>query len=284
MKVVRALLRSPSGLIGSILVGLLLSTALLSLFWTPYDPTLVDPRSSWVPAFSGDHWLGTDTAGKDILSQLIAGSRITVVVALLAAAIAVVLGVLLAVVTAVPPRWIAEPLAHVLDVLIAFPVLLLAMIFAAVFGGSTWTGVAAVGIGAGVIIARVARAEIVRVLGLDYVLAARASGAGIGRIVWRHVLPNIAPTLVVQASLTLAVAVLAEAALSYLGYGTPPPTPSWGRLLHEVQPYLMIRPLLVFWPGLMIALTVLGFNLLGDGLRDAIDPQLRRARVEVVTV
>ncbi|SHM61996.1 ABC transporter permease [Cryptosporangium aurantiacum] len=278
MSVVRALLRSPSGLVGTVLVGVLLGTALLSLFWTPYDPTLVDPRASWVPAFSGDHWLGTDTAGKDILSQLIAGSRITVLVAVLASLIAVLLGVALAILTAVPPRWISESLAHVLDVLIAFPVLLLAMVFAAVFGGSTWTGVTAVGLGLAVIVARVTRAEIMRVMAADYVLAARASGAGIGRIVGRHVLPNVAPTLVVQASLALAIAVLAEAALSYLGYGTPPPTPSWGRLLHEQQPYLTVRPLLVVWPGLVIALTVLGFNLLGDGLRDAIDPQLRRDR------
>ena len=271
----RALLRSPSGMIGAVLVGLLLATAVLSLFWTPYDPTLVDPRASWVDPLTGGHVLGTDTAGRDMLSQLIAGSRLTVLVSVLATGIAAVLGVALAVAAAVPPQVIGEPVAHLLDVLIAFPVLLLAMVFAAAFGGSTWTGVAAIGVGAGVIIARIARAEITRVLGTDYVLAARAAGAGLGRIVRRHVLPNIAPTLIVQVSLTLSVAVLAEAALSYLGYGTPPPTPSWGRLLHDQQPYLTVRPLLVVWPGLAIGLTVLGFNLLGDAFRDATDPQLR---------
>ncbi|GAA1313425.1 ABC transporter permease [Pseudonocardia xinjiangensis] len=270
----RRVLRSPTGLAGAVVVALLVLGALVSLVWTPFDPTLVDPASTWLPPLSGGHLLGTDGSGRDLASQLLAGARVTAFTAATATVVAAVVGVGLAVLAAVP-RHGGEVVAHLIDVLVALPTLLLAMVLAAVYGGSVWTAVVAIGIGTGVNVARVARAEMTSVLGADYVLAAEVAGAGTGRIVRRHVLPNVAPVLVVQLSLVLALAVLAEAALSYLGFGTPPPTPSWGRMLQDLQQYVTVHPLVVVWPGCAIAVVVLGFTLLGDALRDAIDPRMR---------
>ncbi|MFH0178615.1 ABC transporter permease [Streptomyces cacaoi] len=272
---VRVLLGNRSGLVGSVLVGLLVLSALVSLVWTPYDPTLVRPQDGWLLPFSGGHVLGTDKLGRDELSQLLTGARSTLRTALLAAAVAAFVGLVLALAAVLVPRWIGAVVVQLTDVLIAFPVLLIAMILTAVYGGSTWTVVVAIGVGAGVNLARVARAEAGRVLGTDYVLAAHAAGSGTWRTVRKHLLPNIAPTLIVQLSLVLSVAVLAEAALSFLGFGTPAPTVSWGRMLHEQQQYIAARPLLAIWPGLAVAASVLGFNLLGDGLREATDARLR---------
>jgi peptide/nickel transport system permease protein len=271
----RALWRSRAGRLGLILTGLLVLAALVSAFWTPYDPTLVNPVQQWLLPLSGGHLLGTDNLGRDELSQLLAGAGTTLEVALLATAIAAVLGLALALAAAATPRWTGSPVERLIDVLVAFPVLLIAIILAAVYGGSTWTAVTAIGLGSGVAVARVARAEITRVLSTDYVLAAHVAGSGTGRTIRKHVLPNILPTLIVQLSLVMAVAVLAEAGLSYLGFGTQPPTVSWGRMLQEQQNYIAVRPLLVIWPGIAVALAVLGFNLLGDGLREATDPRLR---------
>jgi len=269
-----SVLRRPAGLAGAVVVALLLLTALVSLVWTPFDPTLVDPSSPWLPPLSGGHLLGTDGSGRDLASQLLAGAQITAFTAMTATVVAAVVGMGLAVLAAVP-RCGGELVAHLIDVLVALPTLLLAMVLAAVYGGSVGTAVAAIGIGAGVNVARVARAEMTAVLATDYVLAARVAGAGTSRIVRRHVLPNVAPVLVVQLTLVLALAVLAEAALSYLGFGTPPPTPSWGRMLQDLQQYVTVYPLVVIWPGVSIALVVLGFTSLGDALRDALDPRLR---------
>ncbi|HTF51634.1 MAG TPA: ABC transporter permease [Pseudonocardia sp.] len=269
--------RSLGGRIGVVLVGLLLLTALVSLFWAPFDPTFIDPRVPWAAPLTGGHLLGTDGSGRDLFSQILVGSRITAFVAATATAMAGVVGVGLAVLAAVPRR-AGGLVGQFIDVLVAFPTILTAMILAAVYGGSVWTAVVAIGIGAGVNVARVARAEMSSVLGTDYVLAGRAAGASTARIVRRHVLPNVAPVLFVQLSLVLALAVLAEAALSYLGYGTPPPTPSWGRMLQELQQFVTVHPLAVIWPGLAITATVLGLSLLGDALREATDPRLRIAR------
>ncbi|WP_406288966.1 ATP-binding cassette domain-containing protein [Embleya sp. NBC_00896] len=278
--VLRALVRDRNGLIGGALVAILVGAALLSLVWTPYDPTAVDPNAPWLLPFRDGHLLGTDMLGRDQFSLLLAGSRETLAIALGSAAIAAALGVPLALVAALGPRRVAAVVVQLIDVAIAFPALLTAMILAAVFGGSLWTAAGAIGVAYGVHVARVARAEIERVHGSDYVLAATASGSSTWRTVRRHILPNIAPTLLVQLSLILAVASLTEAALSYLGYGSPAPAVSWGRILHDQQPYIAARPLLVVWPGLAVALSVLGFNLLGDALRDATDPRLRHRPAE----
>jgi peptide/nickel transport system permease protein len=275
MTVLRALWHKPTGIFGMVvLLGLVLASV-VSWMWTPFDPTATDPDHAWLLPFANGHLLGTDRLGHDQFSQLLAGSRGTLLTAILAMLIAGVVGILLALAATVTPRWIGATVVQLIDILIAFPVLLLAMILAAVYGGSTTTAVVAIGIGFGVNVARVARGEINAVRGTDYVLAAQACGASTGRIVRRHLLPNIAPTLIVQLSLTMALAVLAEAALTYLGYGTSPNTPSWGGMLAEQQAYLAARPLLVIWPGLAVVVTVLGLNLLGDALREATDPRLR---------
>ncbi len=222
--------------------------------------------------------LGTDATGRDIASLMLAGARTTVLVAVGAGVVATLIGLALASLGALTTRIVRESVAVLVDILIAFPVLLIAMMIAAVWGGSLWVVVWAVGIGFGVNIARVTRPELRRVLHSEYVLAGRAAGLTTGQNLVRHLLPNVAPVFIVQLSWGMAVAVLAEAGLSYLGFGAPVTQPSWGVLLAQLQQYLTAQPLSVVWPGLAIALTVLGLNLLGDGLRDATDPTLSRAR------
>jgi len=271
----RALLATPSGLYGVVAVGVLVVAAGVSLVYTPYDPGAANPYDQWFgPSLT--HLMGTDNVGRDIFSVLLAGSRTTVQVAAGSALIAAVVGVALAALGSLTARWVREGIAVLIDILIAFPTILVALMLASVFGGSLGVVIVAVGVSFGVNIARVSRGEIRRIARSEYVLAATASGLGRGRVLTRHLLPNIAPVFIVQLSWSMALAVLAEAGLSYLGYGAPASTPSWGRLLAELQPYIGVHPLAVLWPGLVITLTVLGFNLLGDGLRDATDPRVRQ--------
>jgi len=274
-----ALVRSPGGIIGIATLTLLIASALVSLFWTPYDPSRADAYLSFA-APSAEHLFGTDNSGRDILSRLLTGAQTTLVVALGSAAIAGLVGVAFAVLGSLTPRWVRESTTVLIDVFIAFPTVLLAMMLASVFGGSILVVIVAVGTSFGIIMGRIARSELRRVAGSDYVLAARASGVGPWGVLLRHLLPNVAPVFIVQLSLAAAIATLAEAALSYLGYGAPPATSSWGRMLSELQPYITVEPLAVLWPGAVITLTVLGFNLLGDALRDATDPRLKRSRTK----
>lgn len=264
-----------TGRFGLIVVAVIALVALVALFWTPFDPQHVDVSARWSPP-GWPHLLGTDASGRDIASLLMIGARTTVWVAVGAGAIATLVGVVLAALGALTPRWTRESVAVLVDILVAFPVLLIAMMISAVWGGSLWVVVVSVGIGFGVNVARVARPELRRVLHGDFVLAARASGLDSAQILWRHLLPNIAPVFIVQLSWAMAVAVLAEAGLSYLGFGAPVTEPSWGLLLRDLQSFISAHPLTVVWPGLAITLTVLGLNLLGDGLREATDPTLSR--------
>ncbi|GAB2696779.1 peptide/nickel transport system permease protein [Microbacterium marinum] len=263
------------GRFGAIVVLAIVAIAVVSLFWTPFDPLRVDIANRWAGP-GADHLLGTDGSGRDILSLLMAGSRTTLWVAAGAGAIATITGLALAALGALAVRAVREAVAVIVDILIAFPVLLLAMMISAVWGGSLLVVVVSVGIGFGVNIARVTRPELRRVLHSDFVLAGRASGLTPWQNLWRHLLPNVAPVFIVQLSWGMAVAVLAEAGLSYLGFGATVTEPSWGLLLAELQQYITVHPGSVVWPGLAITLTVLGFNLLGDGLRDATDPTLSR--------
>ncbi|MEU7174721.1 ABC transporter permease [Micromonospora chalcea] len=260
--------------IGAGLVGLVVLTALVSFLWTPYDPTRVDPSQTLLSP-GGEHWLGTDHFGRDIVSQLLVGARTTLFVGVVAVAIAAAVGVPLGLLAATGHRWLSEPVMRALDIVFAFPAILLAIILAAGFGASTLTGMIAIGVANVPVFGRLTRAGAMQVLQSDFVLAARSYGRRGVVLMVRYVLPNIAALLIVQASVSFAHAVLAEAALSYLGYGTPPPTPTWGRMLQEAQNYFVVQPMLAVWPGLAIALSVLGFNLMGDGLRDALDPRLR---------
>jgi peptide/nickel transport system permease protein len=280
----------PTGAFGIVVVVALLLTATISLFWTPFDPRAADVAGRWA-APGWPHLLGTDATGRDILSLLMAGARTTVVVAVGAGLLATVVGLALAALGALTGRWVRESVAVLVDILIAFPVLIIAMMISAVWGGSLWTVVWAVGIGFGVNIARVSRPELRRVLHSEFVVAARAAGLTPLQNLVRHLLPNVAPVFIVQLSWGMAVAVLAEAGLSYLGVGAPVTEPSWGVLLADLQRYLTVYPFSVVAPGLAITVTVLGFNLLGDGLREATDPTLatragsaRRARTHIPEV
>ncbi|MCO7203884.1 ABC transporter permease [Microbacterium sp. CnD16-F] len=266
---------SGTGRFGVVVVLVILVVAAVSLVWTPFDPQRVDVANRWSGPDAA-HLLGTDGSGRDILSLLMAGARTTVLVAVGAGVIATVIGLLLAALGALTPRPVRETVTVLVDVLIAFPVLLIAMMISAVWGGSLLVVVVSVGIGFGVNIARVTRPELRRVLHSDFVLAGRASGLTPWQNLWRHLLPNVAPVFIVQLSWGMAVAVLAEAGLSYLGFGAPVTEPSWGLLLADLQRFISVHPLSVVWPGLAITLTVLGFNLLGDALRDATDPTLSR--------
>lgn len=266
-----------TGRFGLIVVIVVVATAIVARFWTPFDPQQVDISARWLPP-GWPHVLGTDATGRDILSLVMAGARTTVWVAVGAGVIATLIGIALASLGALTARWMRESVAVFVDILIAFPVLIIAMMIAAVWGGSLWVVILSVGIGFGVNIARVTRPELRRVLHSDFVLAGRASGLTPSQNLVRHLLPNVAPVFIVQLSWAMAVAVLAEAGLSYLGFGAPVTEPSWGLLLAELQQFITVHPLSVVWPGLAITLTVLGLNLLGDGLREATDPTLSHAR------
>lgn len=274
----RRLWQLSTGRFGVIVVIVVLTTALVSIVWTPFDPRQVEISQRWAPP-GWPHVLGTDGSGRDILSLVMAGARTTVLVAVGAGVVATAVGILLASLGALTARWVRESVAVLVDILIAFPVLIIAMMISAVWGGSLWVVIWSVGIGFGVNIARVTRPELRRVLHSDFVLAGRAYGLTPSQNLWRHLLPNVAPVFIVQLSWGMAVAVLAEAGLSYLGFGAPVTEPSWGLLLDELQQFITVHPLSVLWPGLAITLTVLGLNLLGDALREATDPTLgRRAR------
>jgi peptide/nickel transport system permease protein len=260
---------------GSSLVLLVVLAALVAYVWTPFDPTVVRPQDA-LAGSSSRHLLGADQYGRDVLSQLMEGAQTTLLVGVVAIAIAALLGVPLGAVAAQRGGVVDEVAMRGADIVYAFPAVLIAIMLAAAYGGSTLTAMVAIGIAYVPVFARMTRASALGVLQSDYVLAARAYGRRPLAILWRHVLPNIASILIVQATVLFAVAILAEAALSYLGLGAPPPSPSWGQMLSNSQTYLGSDSELALWPGLAIALTVLGFSLLGDGLRDVLDPRLRQ--------
>lgn len=261
-----------AGKIGATIVAVVAVMALVSLVWTPHDPVAAYPDDRLLGP-SLDHLMGTDRFGRDVFSRIMAGSRITLMVGVIAVSISALIGTPLGILAGMRRGWAESLIMRGSDLLLAFPALLLAVVCGAVFGASTVTAMVAIGIAGVPAFARVARAGTHQVMARDYVAAARSGGRGWWEIALRHILPNVAGMIIVQASVAFALAVLAEAALSFLGLGTPPPDPSWGRMLQNAQASLGSAPQLALWPGLAIALTVLGFNLLGDGLRDAFDPR-----------
>jgi peptide/nickel transport system permease protein len=269
--------RTPTLVVGAILVGLVVLAALVSFFWTPHDPLKVNAAIRLLGP-SGGYLLGTDKFGRDLVSQIMVGARTTLYVGVVAVGVAAIIGTPLGILAGMSPRRLGEFVMRVNDLLLAFPALLVAIMFGAVFGASTVTAMIAIGIATVPSFARIARSGTLQVMSTEYVLAARAAGRGKVRIAVRHVLPNIAGLLIVQSSVSFAIAVLSEAALSFLGFGTRPPTPSWGRMLQESQELLAVQPRLALVPGIAIAIAVLGFNLLGDGLRDRLDPKLAGRR------
>lgn len=279
MRALRKLLRTPSGLFSVTVLALVVVTVAMSLVWLPHDPLYAPGRNTWAEP-SLTHWLGTDQTGRDLASRLLVGSQVTVLVALGTGLLAGLVGLTLAVPQALGNRFVREPLAIIIDVLIAFPTLLLAIMLTAVFGSGLGIVIVSVGIGYGVQVARVLRAELRQVAQADFVLAARAAGLSRLAILRKHLLPSVSPVLIVQLSLSMGLAVLAESGLSFLGFGAAPNMPSWGRVLAETKNYIGVHPEIVFWPGLTITLVVLAFFLLGDRLREILDPSLTPEDIE----
>lgn len=269
--------RHKSFLIGGVLVALLIGIALLSFVWTPYPAADLDIPAKLQPP-SPAHWLGTDSLGRDVASLLLVGARNSIAVGVVAVGIGMGLGVVLGLLAAARRGGVEELVMRFSDVAFAFPALLSALLLTALYGPGLITSIAAIGLFNVPVFTRITRAAAASVWSREFVLAARACGKGSFRITLEHVLPNIASVLIVQATIQFAVAILAEAALSYLGLGTQPPTPSWGRMLNEAQAMMYQTWLLAVWPGLAIVLSVLGLNLMGDGLRDLLDPRLARQR------
>ncbi len=273
----RRALAHPSFAIGAVLTALLLLAAAVSLVWTPHSPYEVDMAAKLL-APGARHWAGTDPYGRDIISQLLVGARASIMVGLIAVSIGLVIGTALGLLAAARRGWVEEAIMRLSDFGFAFPAILSAIMLTAVFGPGMVNAIIAIGIYNIPTFARITRASANAVWSREFVLAARACGKGTFSITLEHVLPNIASVLIVQATIRFAIAILAEAALSYLGLGTQPPQPSWGRMLSEAQTLMFQAPMLAVYPGLAIALAVLGLNLLGDGLRDVLDPRLARKR------
>ena len=270
-------LHHPSFVLGVLLSLALLAAALLSLVWTPWSPYEIDLPQKLRPP-SAAHWLGTDVYGRDIVSLLLVGARSSILVGVVAVGIGVTVGTLLGLLAAARRGWVEETIMRLSDFTLAFPAILSAIMLTAVYGAGMVNAMVAIGIYNIPTFTRLARGAAKSVWGREYILAARACGKGPWAITWQHVLPNISAVLIVQVTIRFAIAILAEAALSYLGLGTQPPQPSWGRMLAEAQTMLYQAPLLAVFPGIAIALAVLGLNLLGDGLRDLLDPRLARTR------
>ncbi len=262
--------------LGLALVGIVVLVALVSLVWLPY--ALDDTSGGRLSAPSAEHLLGTDKLGRDLLSQLMVGARIALLVGIGSVVIATIIGVTIGLIAAFAAPWLDDSISALLDVAIAFPVLLTAMLIVALQPPSLGSAILAIGLGMSAVIARIARILAKRVVGSQYVTAARTSGTRTLGIVRRHVLPNIAPTLAVTLALQFGAAVLAEASLSYLGLGAPPPNASWGRLLQEAQGTVLEAPVGAIAPGIALVVLVLGVNFVADGLRDAADPTRRRRR------
>ena len=268
--------RRPPGVAGGgVRTALLLLAAGLSYLWTPYSVLDVDMDAKLLPP-SAAHWLGTDAFGRDVASLLLVGARNSILVGVIAVGIGLTIGTALGLLAAAKRGWVEELIMRLADFTFAFPAILSAIMMTAVFGAGIVNSIIAIGIFNIPTFARVTRASANAVWSREYILASRACGKGSWRITLEHVLPNILSVLIVQATIRFAVAILAEAALSYLGLGTQPPQPSWGRMLAEAQTLMFQAPLLAVWPGVAIALSVLGLNLLGDGLRDVLDPRLQR--------
>lgn len=264
-------------LLGIILSAAALLAAAISLFWTPYDATALSIADKLTPP-SAAHWLGTDLFGRDIASMLMTGARTSIAVALVAVGIGMGAGVPLGLLAAARCGGLVdEVVMRANDLIFAFPSLVIAILITAVFGPSAVNAIIAIGIFNIPVFARVTRGGALSLWTLDFIRAAEVAGKRRARISAEHILPNLASLLIVQGTIQFSLGILAEAGLSYVGLGAQPPVPSWGRMLAEAQTLVTLAPHVAIFPGLAIVLTVLGLNLMGDGLRDHLDPRLRRA-------
>ncbi|MGF1474404.1 MAG: ABC transporter permease [Geminicoccaceae bacterium] len=269
--------RHPGLAIGGAITAFLILVALVSLIWTPYSPTAIDVVNK-LQGGTASHPFGTDQFGRDLLSMIMVGSQNALLVATVAVLIGAGIGVPIGLTAASVGGWIDEGLMRLGDFAFAFPALLSAVMITALAGPGAVNSILAIGIFNIPVFARLTRNGALSLWQRDFVAAARLAGKGRTRISLEHVFPNLASILIVQATIQFALAILAEAGLSYLGLGTQPPRPSWGKMLNDAQTFLYLAPHLAILPGLAIVTSVLGLNLLGDGLRDLLDPKLRRER------
>lgn len=260
---------------GFVLSAVIICMALTSLIWTPHDPNSMNARHRLEPP-SLSYPLGTDQYGRDILSRVMVGSVNSIIVGLVTVSIGMSLGIFSGLIAAYLGRLADEVIMRISDLLFGFPAVLTAILITSVLGPSMINAMLAIGIFYIPVFARLTRALGMTIWEREFIAAARACGISEWAIMWRHVLPNILSPLIIQGTIQFAVAILAEAALSYLGLGTQPPHASWGRMLYEAQTFMSIAPWMAIYPGAVIAWSVLGFNLLGDGLRDVLDPKMAR--------
>jgi peptide/nickel transport system permease protein len=279
MYVLKELLKRKLALFGLVVILLIVLAAIFAPLLAPFAPDnqlangLTDIGEPLPP--NSEFLLGTDLLGRDLLSRLIYGARASLIIGLLANGIAIAIGALIGVTAGFVRGWLGTALMRFTDLMMAFPSLLLAIVLAAIFRPSLWIVVIVISMVNWVQIARVLYTETTSLSEREYVMAERSIGASTGRILFRHILPHLVPTITVWATLGIATTVLLEAALSYLGVGVQPPTPSWGGMINENQSYFQSFPWLVFYPGIVIAVLALSFNLLGNALRDILDPTLR---------
>jgi peptide/nickel transport system permease protein len=271
-RVWRRLKRRRGALVGAAAVAFFVAVALLAPWISPYAPAQAD----WMQVRklpSAAHWMGTDEIGRDVMARLIWGARASLLAGVVSVAIALFVGVPVGLVSGYCGGWVDHVLQRITDALLACPFLILAIALAAFLGPSLTNAMIAIGISTVPIFVRLTRGQVLAVKVEDYIEAARAVGNPHWRIAARHVFPNVVPPLLVQATLSIAMAILTEASLSFLGLGQQPPDPSWGSMLNTAKNYLAQQPYMAIWPGLAICCVVLGFNMLGDGLRDALDPK-----------
>lgn len=259
---------------GLFLVLCLFIIALLAQRISPYDPALIDVNQILCPP-SSKHWLGTDQLGRDVLSRMFWGSRISLLVGFVAIGIATLIGTILGALAGYYGGWIDNIIMRFVDIMLCFPTFFLILAVIAILEPSIWNIMIVIGVTSWMGVARLIRAEFLSLMDREFVLAARAEGAGDLRIIFRHVLPNALAPVLVAATLGVAAAILTESALSFLGIGVQPPTPSWGNMLTAGKDNIEIAWWLSVYPGLAILFTVLGYNLLGEGIRDAVDPRLK---------
>ena len=270
----RVLFSNPVTVASAVVLALVVAVAIVGRFLLPYGINATDVEGALQPP-SGAHLFGTDDLGRDVFSRVIASTRVSLMVAVVSVAVALVLGVTIGVISGYARGIVDNVLMRIVDVLFAFPVVLLALVIVAILGAGMWTTMLAVGIVYTPIFARISRASTLSVSVEPYVQVSRTMGTGHGYILTRHVLPNIAAPVIVQTSLSLAFAILTEATLSFLGMGIQPPSPSWGRMIFDAQSWLDLAWWMALFPGAAIFVTVLAFNLFGDGLRDVMDPKQR---------
>jgi peptide/nickel transport system permease protein len=271
-RMLRRLGRRKGAIVGLSIIVVILILAIFAPLLTPYDP-IVQSWTSVRKAPSALHWFGTDDLGRDILVRVMFGARASLMAGVISVGIAIAVGVPLGLVAGYLGGFLDALIGRLTDAMLACPFLILAISLAAFLGPSLGNAMIAIGIATTPIFVRLTRGQVMSVKVEDYVEAARAVGNPRWRIAIVHILPNILPALLVQATLSIAAAIIAEAALSFLGLGQQPPAPSWGSMLNSAQRFLADQPWMALWPGLAIFLTVLSFNLLGDGLRDALDPR-----------